>query len=110
MKRKYFLYSVGLFLIVSAVSFILSEVSKNQVPNFYWKTIEEIKNDTILINEIGGYESYEFTYNEYEEKSGKINFDIIIIGEKKNIVCKGNAEKNSSDWIVLEKDCRIVPK
>ncbi|MEM6297954.1 MAG: hypothetical protein AAF740_04605, partial [Bacteroidota bacterium] len=108
MKKKIvLLLAVACFLGVS--SYLLDKLT-DPFPDFYYKLHDELKVDSSLMDEIGGYKAYQFTLNQDEVDQGDMKFEIVIVGNKQNLVCKGRAkyDQRNNKWVVENKEVEFT--
>ena len=100
MQSKYSLIKKILALFIGAVAFALITklVIRSAEPEFLDVLLKKYKNDSELIDKIGGYRSYEVHYDEYEAKTDSMNFKIVIYGKAKKYVHYGLAVRKEENW------------
>ena len=98
-------------LIVIAIALIVAFfqiISKPKYPRIFPKIVAEYKSNTQLMDDIGGYRTYEYYYKKSELKGDTLNFKIKLIWSKSNLLCTGLAIKNNrGEWQVLSQVERI---
>lgn len=70
--------------------------------------VDTLKNDSLLMTEIGGYRKYEYTYNEKQLSSDTMQFEIIIYGSRRNLINRGQAIRNiRNEWEIVNDEINI---
>jgi hypothetical protein len=89
--------AVFVFLIVVFEVFI-----GNSYPEIIEVQLEELRNDDSVLREIGGYDSFEYSYNKNKMNSDTLDFTIIVYGTRRKVVKKTTAIKKDEEWMTLE--------
>ena len=106
MTNKKRIFFLGAFLIMVLIFFEL--YIRHDHPKFFDNIIENSKNDSRLMEQIGGYKSFEYSFNKNDLKKDTLDFEIKLIGNKKNALFVGRALKNPDKrWVVTEKEVVI---
>jgi hypothetical protein len=82
------------FLLAYVFSFLTNLYIENTTPKFINILVKQMQDDKELMNFIGGYNSFEYSYNSNEyEKKDSLYFEGIIKGNEKRLYFKGFAKK-----------------
>lgn len=102
MTRKIIIYSLVAFVIAFIGSLISKYYIDYTTPDFLEEIIKESQNNKTLMKRIGGYKSYEYSYNENELKTDTVKFDIIVYGKSGQLKYTGFAVKYENNWEVRQ--------
>lgn len=91
-----------IFIVFVFFVLIFEVFIKIDSPAFFDEKINDLKNDSLLMESIGGYQKYEYSYNENQLENDTLQFQIIIYGKSKKLINKGQAIKNeSNEWKII---------
>jgi hypothetical protein len=77
-------------------------------PDIFITKIKAFKSDSLLMKEIGGYRTYEYTYNEKQISNDTMQFEIIIFGRTKELINRGQFVKTKNkEWRVIDDELII---
>lgn len=101
--KKYLKYFFGAFLVVAFGSTWLSNRIFSDTPPFIISKLDELKLNSALMDSIGGYRLFEYSYNEQKYNSGDtLNYSIIIKGVAKDLRYEGVQVRNAlNEWKLL---------
>lgn len=100
--RRNILYLIGLFVFAVIVSIVTSNVIESNTPDFILKKYDQLKNDNVLMDSIGGFKSFEYSFNKNQYDAGKeLEYSIIIFGEEKDLRFEGLQSKDQNGKWVL---------
>ena len=107
--KKYLVYFIGVFVLVAIGSMWLTDRIMSDTPPFILSRLEELKSNKTLMDSIGGFRLFEYSYNEQNFKNGDtVKYSITITGGKDDLVYKGIQIKNSLNSWVLVTDTLII--
>lgn len=93
---------IMIFIVFVFFVLIFEVFIKIDSPAFFDEKINDLKNDSLLMEGIGGYQKYEYSYNENQLENDTLQFQIIIYGKSKKLINKGQAIKNeSNEWEII---------
>lgn len=93
---------IMIFIVFVFFVLIFEVFIKIDSPAFFDEKINDLKNDSLLMESIGGYQKYEYSYNENQLENDTLQFQIIIYGKSKKLINKGQAIKNeSNEWEII---------
>ena len=100
---KYLKYFLVGFAFVVLVSFLVRNSIKSNTPPFILNKLEQLKSDKILMDSIGGFSQFEYSYNEQDFKnSDTVKYSIKITGYDQKLIYNGTQVKDSlSSWGLL---------
>lgn len=91
-----------IFIVFVFFVLIFEVFIKIDSPAFFDEKINDLKNDSLLMESIGGYQKYEYSYNANQLENDTLQFQIIIYGKSKKLINKGQAIKNeSNEWEII---------
>lgn len=91
-----------IFIVFVFFVLIFEVFIKIDSPAFFDEKINDLKNASLLMESIGGYQKYEYSYNENQLENDTLQFQIIIYGKSKKLINKGQAIKNeSNEWEII---------
>ena len=100
MKNK-IIYGIFGYLIITIIVLIF----RSTYPGFFKEEIKNFKENKDLMDRIGGYRTYEYSYNKNDLKTDTLKFKILIIGKNGEIICNGIAVKNSQNrWQIIKRN------
>lgn len=107
MTKKQYLAIFGIFIfLLLGMDFFIKFVTES--PAFLDTKVVELQNDSLLMNNIGGYRSFQFSYDKSTPEIDTIGFKITIFGRTANLVNKGRAIKDSEkSWKVIEDEIYV---
>lgn len=107
--KKGLLFFIGFFLIALIASKIMRAYMNSTTPAILNEIVEQSQENETLMNSIGGYQSYEFTYNQNEVKKDTLKFTIKIRGYSKTLNYTGYVIKSDErNWKLDKIDTTIV--
>ena len=87
------------FICLVIVTNVVRLVLDYYTPSFLFELIDQAKTDKALMERIGGYEEYRFSYTSPDR--AKLHFELSIIGDDSTITYEGQAAKISErQWKV----------
>jgi len=93
---------IMIFIVFVFFVLIFEVFIKIDSPAFFDEKINDLKNDSLLMESIGGYQKYEYSYNANQLENDTLQFQIIIYGKSKKLINKGQAIKNeSNEWEII---------
>jgi len=100
---KYLKYFLGGFALIVFVSFMVRNSIKSNTPPFILNKLEQLKSDKILMDSIGGFSQFEYSYNERDfENQDTVKYSIKITGYDQRLIYKGTQVKDSlNSWELL---------
>jgi len=103
-KKKYII----IFIVFVILLLVFEIFIKIDSPAFFDEKINDLKNDSLLMEDIGGYKKYEYSYNENQLENDTLQFQIIIFGKNKKLINQGQAIKNkSNEWEIINDELKI---
>ncbi|GAB4034749.1 hypothetical protein [Spirosoma jeollabukense] len=84
-----FIGFICLFIVTKVVRLVIDYY----IPSFLFELIDQAKADKALMERIGGYEEYRFSYSSPDR--AKLHFELSIIGDDSTITYEGQATKLS---------------
>jgi hypothetical protein len=102
MKRKFFKYFIGIFAVAMIAAVVMDKIQKSNTPTFLLEKFEELKNNRSLMNSIGGYDRFEYSYQVfYNENYDSLNYGIMIFGKNKKLSYTSvGIRKSGSDEVI----------
>ncbi|WP_345169768.1 hypothetical protein [Nibribacter koreensis] len=75
---------------------------QSDTPDFLDKIVENNKKDVKLMNQIGGYKTFQYSYQPIDSKEDSVSFEIIIYGYKKDFIYQGESyQLENGDWRII---------
>lgn len=71
-------------------------------PDVIESQLEELKNDKEVLDQIDGYDSFEYHYNENELKSDTLRVKITLYGKESKVLKNVSFVKDGEDWKVYD--------
>lgn len=71
-------------------------------PDVIESQLEELKNDKEVLDQIDGYDSFEYHYNENELKSDTLRVKITLYGKESKVLKNASFVKDGEDWKVYD--------
>lgn len=103
--NRYLRYFIILFLIAVGVAFLSRYTIKSNTPTFLLNKFEELKSNQSLMDSIGGFRSFEYSYNKNDFRSGDtVKYQIKIIGQIKVLVYEGVQARNADRWNLVREN------
>ena len=97
-NKKYVVYFAVFVILV-----LLFEIFINKgFPEVIELQLDELKNDKEVLNQIGGYDSFEYQFNENDLKSDTLIVKIIVYGKKRRVLKNVSFVKDGDDWKVYD--------
>lgn len=107
--KKYLVYFIGAFLVVAFASTWLTNRILSDTPPFIISKLDELKSNAALMDSIGGYQLFEYSYNEEKYKRGDtVKYSVTIKGGKDDLIFQGIQVKNALNTWELVSDTLIV--
>ena len=89
-SMKYLKYFILLFIFAVIVSMVMNYVIKSNTPDFILSKLKELKTNDVLMDSIGGYDKFEYSFNKNDYKyKDTVKYSILIIGNKKVLTFQG---------------------
>ena len=108
---KYLKYFIGLFLLVVVGSILVRKMIESNTPPFMLDKLEQLKSDKKLMDSIGGFHQFEYSYNKRDFENGDtVKFSIGITGGDHQLNYKGIQVKRSSGNWELVKDTLTITR
>ena len=91
------------FFTVFVILILLFEIFINyDFPDVIESQLEELKNDKEVLDQIGGYDSFEYHYNENELKSDTLRVKITLYVKVRKVLKNASFVKDGDDWKVYD--------
>ncbi len=104
MMKKYSRYFIGLFVFAVIVSIVTRNRIESNTPDFMLEKYENLREDEALMDSIGGFRSFEYTFNRNRFEDGKeLKYTVLIYGTKKDLRFEGVQNKDQKGKWVLTK-------
>lgn len=83
--------------------FVGTELGEEQIPFFVTKKTDELVNDPVLMDSIGGYRTHELQFNKRHFDAGDtVNYSILIIGNNKRVLFQATQLRSKvGEWYAL---------
>lgn len=103
MKKK------SIYIIISVILLLLvfEFLTQSKSPSFLKETVDELQLEKDLMDSIGGFKSYEYSYNKNDLEKDSLDFQIILRGKTSNLFYEGMAVKTNSEWLIVKKEISI---
>jgi hypothetical protein len=102
MNKKYFKYFLILSVTALGLSFGGRYLIKSSTPPFVIGKLDELKKDKRLMDSIGGFKYFEYSYNKNDLKfRDTVKYSITIKGSDRELVYNGvqlRISSGSNDW------------
>jgi len=97
------------FVFLVPASLIMRRKIESDNPSFILNKLEELKFNTVLMDSIGGFRLYEYTYNERDSENGDtVRYSIKMTGYTGKLLYRGVEVKPSSKPWELVSDTLVV--
>lgn len=97
-NKKYLVYFAVFVILV-----LLFEIFINKgFPEVIELHLDELRNDKEVLYQIGGYDSFEYHYNENDLKSDTLKVKITVYGKKRKVLKNVSFVKDGADWKVYD--------
>lgn len=107
--KRYLIYFIAVFLVVAFGSTWVTHRIFSDTPPFIITKLDELKSNSVLMDSIGGYRLFEYSYNEEKYKRGDtLKYSITIKGGKDDLIYEGVQVKYPSNTWELVSDTLIV--
>jgi len=112
MQKKHFIYLAIFFGLCVIGSYVGQYVIESDTPPFILEKLKQLKENKNLMDSIGGFDRYEYSFNKNDFKLGDtVKYSIKINGDNKVLNYKGTQLKTSpTDWKAIDEDLRIEDK
>lgn len=111
MNGKYLKYFLILFVIALGLSFGGRYLIKSNTPPFVLSKLDQLKEDRKLMDSIGGFKYFEYSYNKNDFKfRDTVKYSITIKGSDRTLIYKGVQLRTSSggdDWKQVDENLLI---
>lgn len=112
MKKEYIVYVI-IFIVLCAIFHFWTKYSiESNTPPFISDKLSQLKEDNSLMDSIGGFDYFEFSYNKNDFKlRDTVKYSITIKGDKKVLNYRATQLKGLADkWTEIKKDLIIEDK
>ena len=94
--KKVVVYFGIFFVVAYGTALTLRWFSNRNVPKFYREQLKILQSNSVLMDSIGGYHSFRYSWDKLDLKKDSVEFEIEIRGIRKTLICKGTAIKENS--------------
>ncbi|HEX8657538.1 MAG TPA: hypothetical protein VF690_08395 [Hymenobacter sp.] len=71
---------------------------KSNLPDFLDQMVESAKSNKRIDRTIGGFKSFEYTFNEKDLDKDTLKYEVIVKGETSYLKMSGYATKKDGEW------------
>ena len=109
MQKKHFVYLAIFFGLCVIGSYVGQYIIESNTPPFILEKLNQLKENKNLMDSIGGFSRFEYSYNKNDFKlRDTVKYSIKITGDTKSCIYKATQFKaTSTDWRVIDEDLRI---
>lgn len=106
---RFLKYFIILFIFAFAVFMVMSRVIKSSTPPFLSDKLEELRDDKALMDSIGGFDKFEYSFNKEDfNHRDTIKYSILINGHEKKLIYRGiQSRVQGSDWKLVSEALHI---
>ncbi|MCU0471379.1 MAG: hypothetical protein MUF58_22620 [Arcicella sp.] len=84
-------------IVIILINF-LEIFGRKKVPEEFTSFVENVSSQKVLMNRIGGYETFEIKYNESDLQKDSVFVSVSIYCAEKKMVYKGYIKKKAEKW------------
>jgi hypothetical protein len=100
MKTRFFILGILCMFCIVALSWLANHFLTGNTPQFHNELLSNFQKDNVLMEAIGGYDSYEFSYPSNSLDDDSLRFELVVFGNHKSLICTGFAYKRDNSWVI----------
>ena len=112
MKKEYIVYAIVFIVLVAIFHFWTKDSVESNTPPFISDKLSQLKGDKKLMDSIGGFRYFEFSYNKNDFKlKDTVKYSILIKGDTRVLNYYAIQFKHAADkWSEIQKNLEIEDK